>query len=416
MTDEEKKELESKEELIKGVKALREKLEKDPLATEAAMKAMEEKVTAKMDEDQKNHDTEIETLKEEKEKSEKEMKDALDKLHVKVDRLNMFGEGKPGGRTDEQKAQMAALTDYARDKHHGLAKHDEKTYVVGTDAAAGHLVVPPYFDTEIIDQARLEITPALALAKYEKIPANQYEVPTITGHAVATWSGETTVTVEDTTMAVGKETIRPNYMNIYLKTSRALVVDSAYNIEGLFKDEAAKAAAKLLGSSFCTGATVYSLEGITINATIVAAAVASGSATNVTADGLLDLLAAPKTNYTTRAKLLMRRATLFAFYKLKDGQGDYLFRWNAQMDGTVAYTLSGVPVVECADMPAIAGAALPIAYGDFVEGYKIVDVEGMSMINDPYSSKTQRIIEYMFYKRIGGKVTNPEAIYVQSIA
>jgi len=417
MSDEKEKKLTADEKLATEMNNIRADVKTYGEKTEAEMKLWKERVGKDINEAQEKHDAEAATQKEEREAIDKKLEDGLDKLHTKVDRLNLFGEGGKEGRTDEQKSQMSAYIDYVKFGQPGLAKHDLKTYVTGVDAAAGHLVVPAFFDTSIVDQARLEVTPALSLASVQNLPADQYEVPTITAHAVAGRVAETGTTSEDTTFAVGKEIIRANYMTVKLKASMALLNDSAIGIEGLFQNEVANAMGKTLGTEFCTGATVYSMEGITINATIVAAAIASGSATAVTADGLTDLYFALKTAYMSNAKWLMRRSTMLECYNLKDGQGQYLLRWGLnQLEGKPVWSMLGSPVIEAADMPAIAGAALPIAWGDYSEGYKIVTVQGMTFLSDPYSSKETNIIEYMWWKRVGGKVKNPEAIYVQSIA
>lgn len=59
-------------------------------------------------------------------------------------------------------------------------------------------------------------------------------------------------------------------------------------------------------------------------------------------------------------------------------------------------------------MPDIAADSHSIAFGNFREGYTIVDRAGISMLRDPFSAKPH----VLFYtrKRVGGGVTNFEAI------
>ncbi len=64
---------------------------------------------------------------------------------------------------------------------------------------------------------------------------------------------------------------------------------------------------------------------------------------------------------------------------------------------------------------ATAGAgALAIAIGDCRAGYTIVDRLGISVLVDPYSAKP--FIEFYTRRRVGGDVTNFEAIKLQKIA
>jgi HK97 family phage major capsid protein len=59
-------------------------------------------------------------------------------------------------------------------------------------------------------------------------------------------------------------------------------------------------------------------------------------------------------------------------------------------------------------MPDIGADSFSIAYGDFRQGYLIVDRRGVRVLRDPYTSKPY----VLFYttKRVGGGVQNFEAI------
>ena len=59
-------------------------------------------------------------------------------------------------------------------------------------------------------------------------------------------------------------------------------------------------------------------------------------------------------------------------------------------------------------MPAVANDALPIAFGNFREGYVINDRFGTRILRDPFTTKPY----VLFYatKRVGGGIENPNAI------
>jgi HK97 family phage major capsid protein len=79
---------------------------------------------------------------------------------------------------------------------------------------------------------------------------------------------------------------------------------------------------------------------------------------------LIDLFHALPTFYAQNATWAMNRTTLGAVRKLKDGQGRYLVDIGG-MGNTPVTTLLGRPVLECPDMPDVAGNAYPIVFGDF---------------------------------------------------
>ena len=66
------------------------------------------------------------------------------------------------------------------------------------------------------------------------------------------------------------------------------------------------------------------------------------------------------------------------------------------------------------DMPSVAANALPIAFGDWKQAYTIVDRAGVRVLRDPYSSKP--FVLFYTTKRVGGDVTDFEAMVIQKIA
>jgi HK97 family phage major capsid protein len=63
------------------------------------------------------------------------------------------------------------------------------------------------------------------------------------------------------------------------------------------------------------------------------------------------------------------------------------------------------------DIPAVAAGALAAAFGDFKQGYVIVDRIGISVLRDAYTNKPN--IVFYTRKRTGGDVDNFDAIKLQ---
>lgn len=108
----------------------------------------------------------------------------------------------------------------------------------------------------------------------------------------------------------------------------------------------------------------------------------------------------------------MARLTEAEVRKIKDGEGNYL--WQPDYTRLGAATLLGFPVVEMTDMPAIASNALSVVFGNFAEGYQIVDRAGVRMLRDPYTKKG--FVRFYTTRRVGGGVVNFEALKLGKIA
>jgi len=129
-------------------------------------------------------------------------------------------------------------------------------------------------------------------------------------------------------------------------------------------------------------------------------------------DRLLDLtygLAAP---YRQNATWLMNSLTASQIAKLKNGQGDYIWR-ESFLAGQPA-TLLGRPVELDENMPNVAPGAMPIAFGDFRAGYVINDRIGTRILRDPYTNKP--FVTFYATKRVGGGLLDPKAIRVLKVA
>jgi len=114
----------------------------------------------------------------------------------------------------------------------------------------------------------------------------------------------------------------------------------------------------------------------------------SGSATLLTADGLIDLQNSLLEDYQMNANWIMRRQSWGSIIKLKEsGTGAYLIDPQLLRNGDGQLVLLGNPVVFAADMPAVGAGNLPVAFGDFGIGYTIVDKVGVTTIRDNLTDK-----------------------------
>jgi HK97 family phage major capsid protein len=123
-------------------------------------------------------------------------------------------------------------------------------------------------------------------------------------------------------------------------------------------------------------------------------------------DKLIDLVQALKAPYRQGAAFVMNSATLARIRKFKTADGAFL--WQPSMIAEQPATLLGYPVVEAEDMPDIATDSMSIAFGNFQAGYVIAERNETNILRDPFSNKP--FVSFYAVKRIGGAVTNSEAI------
>ena len=107
----------------------------------------------------------------------------------------------------------------------------------------------------------------------------------------------------------------------------------------------------------------------------------------------------------------MRRASVGDVMLLKGGNGQYI--WRTDNQAGKPSILLGSPVYQAADMAAVGAGALAVAFGNFRQAYTIVDRLGISTLRDPFTAKP--FVGFYTRKRVGGDVTNFEAIKLQVV-
>ena len=102
-------------------------------------------------------------------------------------------------------------------------------------------------------------------------------------------------------------------------------------------------------------------EGLLANGDITA--LASGAATAITADALIDAFYDLPAFYRKSVTWLMNGTTIAAMRKIKNGDGDYIWQPGLQA-GAAVDALAVGPVIEAPDMPNVGAGAYPIMFGD----------------------------------------------------
>ncbi|KKK77295.1 hypothetical protein LCGC14_2855060, partial [marine sediment metagenome] len=134
---------------------------------------------------------------------------------------------------------------------------------------------------------------------------------------------------------------------------------------------------------------------------------------NVTYDGFVDTQNALKDAYQSSAVWMMKRTTWGNVLKLKDGESRPLINFEQLAEDPTRVVL-GKRVLFADDMPVVASDALSVVFGDFGVGYTIVDRLGIRVLRDAFTNKP--LVLFYTTKRVGGAVTNFEALKIMKLA
>jgi HK97 family phage major capsid protein len=296
---------------------------------------------------------------------------------------------------------------------------ERKAMSVGTDADGGYLVPAPPVGR--IVQKVYDLSPIRQIANVMSISGDALEGVNDLDEADYGWVGETGTRSDTTTPGVGKYRIEAHEMYAQPKATQKLLDDAAVDIEAWLAAKVANKFARAEGGAFITGNGVGKPRGYAAYTTA-----ATGDATRAwgqlehiktgangdfassnPADVLFDLIAAFKSPYLNQARFVTRREVVAKIRKFKEATTN-AYMWQPGLQAGQPDRLLGYPIVMAQDTPTLATDSLSLAFGDFNEGYQIVDRIGMRTLRDPFTDKPY--VKFYTTKRTGGGVVNFEAI------
>ncbi|WP_410498142.1 phage major capsid protein [Chitinibacter sp. S2-10] len=302
----------------------------------------------------------------------------LDGVKSAIDELNKRGarEGL-GGDAQAQEHKKSFNRMMRKGDDDGLLELQAKALNLGADADGGY-AVPEEIDRNIIQLER-RLVPMRQVANVIPVGAEDYKKLVNLGGAVAGWVGETAPRSETAASKLGQ--VAPFFGELYANpaATQKMLDDVFFDAEAWLADEVSIAFAEKENAGFTSADGVGKVKGFlaygnaaTDDATRalgVLQYVVSGGAASITADALLDLVYALKSGYRANASWMMNPLTLPILRKLKDVDGQYI--WRPGLDAGEPSTLLAKQIVENDDMPIVAANSLPIAFGDFKRGYGV---------------------------------------------
>lgn len=345
----------------------------------------------------------------------KAITDRQDEIEKKTNRARLGGTG-TGEELDRKglAAETKALGTFVRTGDDG-AFAEVKTNSVGSDPDGGYLVLPNISST--MTKRIYDMSPMRRLARVETISTGDaWEEPIDIEEVSGSWVGEQEDRPKGTTAKVGM--FRVPLMEIFANqpVTQRLLDDSAFDIGGWVTGKIGDKFARSEGVGFTTGDGIKKPRGLltypTSNATDLNRAwgtlqfVQSGASAAIAADDLKGLMWAVRAVYRQGSSWIMNSNTASAIDKLKNGDGDYI--WRDGITAGAAPSLLGYPVEFDEGYPDIGAGNTPIAFGNIKLAYLIVDRVGIKMLRDPFTDKPNTL--FYCYKRVGGGLAHSEAV------
>jgi HK97 family phage major capsid protein len=329
-------------------------------------------------------------------------------------------DGESKGLTPEHAQHKGAFMQFMRKGvDSNLTDLERKAMSVGSEVDGGYLV-PQDMSGRMI-QKIYDTTPMRQISTVDTISVDSLTGPIDRDEAGAGWVSEIGSRAETTTPTVGEWNIPTHEIYAEPRVTQKLLDDAAFDVEAWLTRKVSGKFSRLQNSAFVVGNGIGKPRGFTDYST---AATADGSRawkilqhiatgnngdfpSSNPADTLFDVESALNPGYRNSAVWVMPRAVMLKVRKFKDTtNGVYL--WQPSLQEGRPSLLMGYRIFEAEDMPALATGSLSLAFGNFREGYQIVDRIGIRTLRDPYTAKPY--VKFYTTQRVGGDVLNFDAI------
>ncbi|BDI61804.1 phage major capsid protein [Qipengyuania nanhaisediminis] len=281
---------------------------------------------------------------------------------------------------------------------------------VGSDQNGGYLA-PTEWD-RAVSKAQVVTSPMRRLARVMTTTVGAFSTLWQTGNPGSGWVGETAARPETTTPQFSPITFAAGEIYANPAATQRILDDSLIDL-GSWLVEELRVEFNRQEIAFLAGDGVDKPRGLLTyvsggasdgehpggNLTVVEQAIA--------VDALIDFMYGLAAPYRANSTWLMSSLTAAALTRLKDADGNLIWR-ESLIVGQPA-TLLGRPVEIDEGMPSPDAGNLAIAFGDFNAGYLINDRNSsLRLLRDPFTNKP--FVHFYATKRVGGGVADPNAI------
>jgi HK97 family phage major capsid protein len=321
--------------------------------------------------------------------------------------------------------KQAFMAYIAKGNETELAALETKALEVINSAEGGYMV-PPELSERIVTR-QFDTTPMRQISTVMTISSDAVEMLRDTADPTAQWISELGIPADTADGGMGRVRIPVHDLYAQPKATQKLLDDASINLEEWLTNKIAAKFARAENNAFVVGDginmprgfTTYTAQAVDDNSRswgvlqYVATGVNGGFATTNPADVLFDLVYKLRVGYHPKAAWIMPRAVSDMIRKFKENTTQ-AYIWQPGLQAGQPSTLLGFPVMLGEDMPAVSNGSYSLAFGNFEEGYTIVDRIGMRILRDPYTGAP--FVKFRCTKRTGGDVVNFEAIKLLSFS
>lgn len=300
-----------------------------------------------------------------------------------------------GSPVEDRAAELrnTAFRGFLRGGVSSITPDERRALQADLDTSGGYLVAPQQFVTTLI-QAVKNATFFRGLATVYSVPnADSLGAPALdTDVADPTWVSELSTGSADTALAFGKRELRPHPMAQRILVSRTLLRKAA-EPEMIVRDRLAYKGAVVQENAFLNGTGANQPLGVFTASTAGISTgrdVSTGNATtSIKFDGLLEAKYTLKGNYWGGARWIFHRDAMKQIAKLKDGDGQYI--WRPNVVAGEPDSVLGIPALMSEYAPSTFTAGLYVGIlGDF-SNYWIADAMDMQIqrLDELYAATNQ---------------------------
>lgn len=288
--------------------------------------------------------------------------------------------GTPVGKRGSPEYQQAFRT-FLQAGRSAITDAEYRALQADSDVGGGYLVAPEQFVNSLIQAVDNAVFIRQRATKFRLSASASMGAPSLdTDLDDATWTTELGTGSEDTALAFGKRELTPHPIAKRIKVSNKLIQLSG-GIENIVRDRMAYKFGVTQEKGFMTGTGAAQPLGIftaSANGVTTARDVSTGNTTTApTFDGLISAKYSLKGNYWNKADWIFHRDVLAIVSKLKDGDGQYMWR-ESVLDGEPDRLL-GRPVMMSEYAPNTLTTGLYVGIlGDFSH-YWIADALDMQV-------------------------------------
>lgn len=277
----------------------------------------------------------------EAEKLEKRIKRKED-LAAEEKRLEELQDGEPpkespagpegGDRSNPRDSEeyRKAFKQYLRSGHIRVPE-EIRAIQADLDVSGGYLVTPQQFVNQLIKAVDDAVIVRQLATVHTVDKAESLGAPSLDSDpADPIWTSELGTGDEDSSMGFGKRELFPHPLAKRIKVSNKMLRVSSYDVEGLVRQRLAYKFAVTEENAFLNGTGDEQPLGVFVasdNGISTSRDVSTGNTTtSIKFDGLIEAKYALKAQYWGKARWIFHRDAVKQIAKLKDGEGQYIWR------------------------------------------------------------------------------------------